>query len=161
MRVGSDRRERKHRTQGGWVAVLPVVDAHLPGLPARRIVSARADRIGGGGCVGCARRSLGGRGTRGSPVVGASKIHEVRTSVDLGYRFGRGDRRRPWGVAHGCGDGNRCPTHHWSGYWPRGRTAAVGVRLAGPAPARQAVATGRRDRLAGWLDSDVGLWHRR
>ena len=33
--------------------------------------------------------------------------------------------------------------------------------LAGPTPARQAVATGRRNRLAGWVDGDVGVWHRR
>src|SRR5215208_4828676 len=52
MRWGSARRERWRRSQGGRVAVLPVVDARLPGLPARRGVGA----LGGG--------SSGGSGVR-------------------------------------------------------------------------------------------------
>jgi hypothetical protein len=58
-------------------------------------------------------------------------------------------------VAHGCGDVDSSTTNHWPGYRPRGGAAAVGVRLAGPTPARQAVAAGRRDRLAFGLDGDV------
>ena len=65
------------------------------------------------------------------------------------------------GVAHGRGDGDRGPAHHRTGYWRHGGTAAVGALLAGSTPARKPVAAGRRDRLAGWLDGDVGVWHRR
>jgi hypothetical protein len=33
--------------------------------------------------------------------------------------------------------------------------------LEGPGLAREPVGAGRRDRLAGWVDGDVGVWHRR
>jgi hypothetical protein len=57
-----------------------------------------------------------------------------------------------------AGTGIGGPAHHRTGYWRRGGTAAVGPLLAGSTPARKPVAAGRRDRLAGWLDGDMGCW---
>jgi pimeloyl-ACP methyl ester carboxylesterase len=64
-----------------------VVDARLPGLPARRAVGPRAGGFGGGSSVRCVRRSPGGRGDRGGPVVGAVEVLEGRPSSGVAARL--------------------------------------------------------------------------
>jgi len=157
--AGSDL-DRYRRARGGRVAVLTLVDARLPWLPARRAVGARAGGLGGRGGVRRARCSPGGSGDRGGPVVGASEVLEGGCWVGAIHCFGRGDRRRRRGSAHRSGDGDRRSANHWPIYWRCGGAAAVGAP-EGARPGCGAVGAGGGGSLAGRLDGDVGSWRGR
>ena len=118
-----------------------------------------------GSVEGVVSGALGG-GLAGA-VIGAAQWLVLRRYIGIGLEW---VLATALGVAigdglgallTGAGTGLGCPARHRPGHGRRGGAAAVGARPAGPASAREPVAACCGGRLAGWLDGDVGVWHRR